>query len=40
MKHINEMDKTGKMVIAGPFEKGGKQRGILTETPIFTFLIQ
>lgn len=29
MKHINEMAKTGKMVIAGPFDKGGKHRGIL-----------
>ena len=29
MKHINEMAQTGKMVIAGPFEDGGKHRGIL-----------
>ncbi len=29
MKHINEMAATGKMVVAGPFEKGGKHRGIL-----------
>jgi len=29
MKHINEMAATGKMVIAGPFENGGKHRGIL-----------
>lgn len=29
MNHINEMASTGKMVIAGPFEKGGKHRGIL-----------
>lgn len=29
MKHINEMAATGKMVIAGPFEGGGKHRGIL-----------
>jgi len=29
MKHINEMASTGKMVIAGPFEKGGKHKGIL-----------
>jgi len=29
MKHIGEMAKTGKMVIAGPSEKGGKHRGIL-----------
>lgn len=29
MKHINEMAKTGKMFMAGPFEKGGKHRGIL-----------
>lgn len=29
MKHINEMAATGKLVIAGPFEKGGKHRGIL-----------
>lgn len=29
MNHINEMAKTGKMFMAGPFEKGGKHRGIL-----------
>lgn len=29
MKHINEMAKTGKLAMAGPFEKGGKHRGIL-----------
>jgi len=29
MKHLNEMAGTGKMVIAGPFEKGGKHKGIL-----------
>jgi uncharacterized protein YciI len=29
MKHINEMAQTGKMVVAGPFEDGGKHRGIL-----------
>ena len=29
MKHINKMAKTGKLAIAGPFEKGGKHRGIL-----------
>jgi uncharacterized protein YciI len=29
MKHLNEMANTGKMVIAGPFEKGGKHKGIL-----------
>jgi uncharacterized protein YciI len=29
MKHLNEMAATGKMVIAGPFEKGGKHKGIL-----------
>ncbi|MBV5334861.1 MAG: hypothetical protein JZU49_03545 [Sulfuricurvum sp.] len=29
MKHLNEMARTGKMVIAGPFDKGGKHRGIL-----------
>jgi uncharacterized protein YciI len=29
MKHLNEMAKTGKLAIAGPFEKGGKYRGIL-----------
>lgn len=29
MKHINEMAKTGKLSMAGPFEKGGKYRGIL-----------
>lgn len=29
MKHLGEMAKTGKLVMAGPFENGGKQRGIL-----------
>lgn len=29
MNHLNEMAKTGKMVIAGPFDNGGKHRGIL-----------
>ena len=29
MKHITEMAQTGKMVVAGPFEDGGKFRGIL-----------
>jgi len=29
MQHIREMAKTGKMVVAGPFEDGGKHRGIL-----------
>lgn len=29
MKHIGEMAKTGKLVIAGPFDNGGKHRGIL-----------
>ena len=29
MKHINEMAATGKMFMAGPFENGGKHRGIL-----------
>lgn len=29
MKHINEMAKTGKLAIAGPFQDGGKYRGIL-----------
>jgi uncharacterized protein YciI len=29
MKHINEMAETKKLVIAGPFEDGGKFRGIL-----------
>jgi len=29
MNHINEMAKTGKLAMAGPFEKGGKHRGIL-----------
>jgi len=29
MKHISEMAKTGKMVIAGPFDNGGKHHGIL-----------
>mgnify|MGYP000854497139 CR=1 FL=1 len=29
MKHINKMAKTGKLAMAGPFEKGGKYRGIL-----------
>ena len=29
MQHIRDMFKTGKMVIAGPFDNGGKHRGIL-----------
>lgn len=29
MNHLNEMAKTGKMFMAGPFENGGKHRGIL-----------
>lgn len=29
MEHINQMAKTGKLVAAGPFENGGKHRGIL-----------
>jgi len=29
MKHLGDMAKTGKLVMAGPFENGGKQRGIL-----------
>jgi uncharacterized protein YciI len=29
MKHITEMAQTGKMVVAGPFDDGGKYRGIL-----------
>jgi hypothetical protein len=29
MKHIGEMAKTGKMIIAGPFDNGGTHRGIL-----------
>lgn len=29
MNHINEMAKTGKLSIAGPFQNGGKYRGIL-----------
>jgi uncharacterized protein YciI len=29
MKHINDMAKTGKLVMAGPFDNGGKHRGIL-----------
>jgi len=29
MEHINQMAKTGKLVAAGPFDKGGKHRGIL-----------
>lgn len=29
MNHINEMAKTGKLAIAGPFQNGGKYRGIL-----------
>lgn len=29
MNHINEMAKTGKLAMAGPFDKGGKHRGIL-----------
>lgn len=29
MNHISEMAKTGKLAIAGPFDGGGKYRGIL-----------
>lgn len=29
MNHLNEMAKTGKLAIAGPFDDGGKYRGIL-----------
>lgn len=29
MNHISEMAKTGKLAIAGPFDQGGKHRGIL-----------
>jgi len=29
MNHLNEMAKTGKLSIAGPFDNGGKHRGIL-----------
>lgn len=29
MNHLNEMAKTGKLAMAGPFDKGGKHRGIL-----------
>jgi hypothetical protein len=29
MTHINNMAKTGKLVMAGPFENGGEYRGIL-----------
>ena len=29
MKHLSEMAGTGKLVIAGPFEKGGVHKGIL-----------
>lgn len=29
MNHINQMAKTGKLAIAGPFDNGGKYRGIL-----------
>lgn len=29
MSHINQMAKTGKLAIAGPFQDGGKYRGIL-----------
>ena len=29
MEHINSMAKTGKLVMAGPFENGGEYRGIL-----------
>lgn len=29
MNHINEMAKTGKLAMAGPFDNGGKHRGIL-----------
>ncbi|HCY43219.1 MAG TPA: hypothetical protein DHV48_18100 [Prolixibacteraceae bacterium] len=29
MNHLNAMAKTGKLAIAGPFQNGGKYRGIL-----------
>lgn len=29
LKHLGEMSKTGKLVVAGPFDDGGKHRGIL-----------
>jgi len=29
MDHINAMAKSGKLVVAGPFEKGGEHRGLL-----------
>lgn len=29
MNHLNEMAKTGKLAMAGPFDNGGKHRGIL-----------
>lgn len=35
MEHLNKMAAMGKLVMAGPFEKGGKYRGLLifdTET--------
>ncbi len=29
LAHLNQMAKTGKLVMAGPFEKGGEHRGLL-----------
>lgn len=29
LAHLSQMAKTGKLVMAGPFEKGGEHRGLL-----------
>lgn len=29
LNHLNEMAKSGKLVLAGPFEKGGRYKGML-----------
>lgn len=29
LAHLNEMAKSGKLIVAGPFENGGEHRGLL-----------